>query len=71
MTNSVLKICEQMVRVDRLIKSSRDAKVRAVLREEYKALGKRLDALGDALSMEEKVNRKMRDLADHLKGKLT
>ena len=36
--SDVLKICEQMVRVDRLIKSSRDAQVRAILREEYQKL---------------------------------
>ena len=42
--NKVLEICERMVRVDRLIKSSRDAKVRAVLRGEYKKLADQLEA---------------------------
>ena len=36
--NDMLKICEQMVLVDLLIKRSRDAKVRAALRGEYKKL---------------------------------
>ena len=68
---TMLEICERMVRVDLLIKKSRDAKVRAALRSEYKELGKRLDAMVDADTMEEKVNRKMRDLADKVEGKLT
>lgn len=42
--SAVLKLAEQMVKLDRLIKTTRDSKLREIMRDEYKRLTDQVQA---------------------------
>lgn len=51
--SAVLKIAEQMVKLDRLIKASRDDKLKRIMRDEYKRLSDQVALASETQSKRE------------------